>query len=154
MKRKERILIFRTAKMHVVDLLMEQLNKESEITFLVQTNVADEIRDKYPFAEVISIQDTYFNYASFCRNVTLDKKFDSVYVLTSMAFFWGYEEVFLIVDQIRYRKLILFNGKGEKQVERRNCFSVIVDNLYSIFAQIYMKIIAIWYENWGKKYKF
>lgn len=154
MTRKEKILILRTAKMHVVDLLMKEINKDCEVTFLVQTNAVDEIKDKYPFAEIISIQDTYFNYESFCRNVTLDKKFDTVYVLTSMVSFWGYEEVFMIVNRIKCRKLIFFNGKGEKQFEQRNCFSVILDNIYFVFAQTYMKAVAIWYENFGKKYKF
>lgn len=154
MKKKEKVLIFRTAKMQVVDCLMKQIDKESEIIFLAQTDVVDELKNKYPFAEVVSIQDTYFSYESFCKNVTLDKRFDRIYVLASGSLFGGFEEVFKIITEMKYRKLILFNGKGEQQVEERNCFKIILDNIYFVFAQAYMKIVAVWYEAFWKKYKF
>jgi len=154
LEKKEKILIFRTAKMQVVDCLMKQLGKEFEIIFLAQPGVVDELKNKYPFTEVLSIQDTYFSYESFCKYVTLDKKFDRIYVLASGSLFGGFEEVFKIITKIKYRKLILFNGKGEQQVEERKWFNIILDNIYFVFAQIYMKIAVVWYENFGKKYKF
>lgn len=140
--------------MQVVDCLMKKLDKESEILFLAQSDVVDELKNKYPFAEVLSIQDTYFSYESFCKNVTLNKKYDRIYVLASGVSFGGYEEIFKIVTRIKYQKLVFFNGNGEEQVEERNHFDVILDTVYFVFVQAYMRIVFIWYETLGKKYKF
>lgn len=154
MKKKEKILILRTAKMQVVDLLMEQIDRDSEVTFLVQSNIVKEMKNKYPFAEVISINATYFSYESFCKNVKLHENFDTIYVLASGMNFDGYEEVFRIVECIKYRQLILFNGKGEKNVEQHTVANELKDSLYSVFAQIYMKGIEVWYKYRGRKVKF
>ena len=151
---KEKILVLRTAKMQVVDLLMKEINKDSEITFLVQSNIVDEIKDKYPFVEVISIKETYFNYELFCKNVNLKKKFDVIYVLASGMTFGGYEEVFQIVEDIKHDQLVLFNGKGEKSIERNTYYRKLKDAVFSAFAQVYMKWIAIWYKYRGKNIKF
>ena len=136
--------------MRVVDILMKQVGKDCDVTFLVQPVAEEEIRNKYPFAEVISIQDAYFEYTSFFKNVTLNKMFDTVYVLSSGESFWGYEEIFLIADQIKCRKLIFFNGKGESNAELQNFYSVVADNVFSFFE----RMITFWYKNWGKKYRF
>lgn len=140
--------------MQVVDCLMKKLDKESEILFLAQPDVVDELKNKYPFTEVLSIQDTYFSYESFCKNVALNKKYDRIYVLASSVSFGGYEEIFKIITKIKYHKLVFFNGNGAEQVEERNHFDVVFDNVYFVFVQVYMRIVSIWYETLGKKYKF
>ena len=151
---KEKVLIFRTAKMQVVDLLMEKIDKNDDLTFLVQPNVMDEIKSKFPYAKVISINDKYFNYASFCRNVKLKEKFDTVYVLASGTAFSGYEEVFEIIEHIKYKKLILFDGNGEEKVELHNVISIMKEYVFCGFAWLWLSCISIWYECFGKKYKF
>lgn len=150
MKKKEKVLIFRSAKMWVVDSLMKQIGKSCDVTFLVQPIVEKEIRNKYPFAEIISIRDSHFEYESFFKNVRLDEKYDTVYILSAGEFFWRYEEIFLIADKIKCQKLVMFNGKGERNVELQNFRSAVMNYVFFLIE----KIIAFWYRNFGKKYKF
>lgn len=151
---KEKILVLRTAKMQVVDMLLQELPKDSDITFLAQSNIVYELENKYPFAKVCSINGTYFSYKEFCENIAIREKFDSVYVLASGMSFDGYEEVFQIVESIRHKRLILYNGKGEKSIERDTFYRRLKDELYSFFSRLYMKWIGIWYKYRGKKIKF
>lgn len=152
--KKRKILVLRTAKMQIVDLLMKNLRHEDSITFLAQSDIVDELKRMYPFAEVISIKDTYFSYDSFCKNVRLDKKYDFIYVLASGIEFAEYEEVFEIVEHIKCRNVVLFNKNGIAGIERRNVFRMIMENLYYVFVEIYLKTAGVWYEHFGRKYRF
>ena len=154
MTKKNRILVLRTAKMQVVDLLMENLGRECDITFLAQNNIIMELKKKYPYSEVISIHDTYFSYDSFRQNVHLNGKFDCIYVLASGITFTEYEEVFQIVEHIKHKKLILFNKNGIKSVEQHSVFNVLVDKIAAIFVGMYMVTVEFWYKYFGSNYRF
>lgn len=152
--KKKKILVLRTAKMQVVDLLMKNLRHEGGITFLAQSNIVDELKERYPSAKVVSIGDTYFNYDSFCKNVRLNKRYDFIYVLASGIEFAEYEEVFEIVEHIKGRNVVLFNRNGIAGMERRNMSKKIRENLYFVFAKICLKTSGIWYEHFGRNYRF
>lgn len=154
MKKMDKILVLRTAKMQVVELLMNSIGQDCDITFLAQSNIVDKLADKYPFAKVISIGDIYFNFTAFCGNVHLSEKFDRVYVLASGIEFTEYEEVFAIVEQIKCRQVILFNKNGIADVECRTVINRLKENVYFVFAWVYMKSVEIWYKHFGKKYRF
>lgn len=140
--------------MQVMDLLIKRIENECEITLLAQPNIKDEIKRNYPFIKVISIMDNFFNYESFCQNVKLPERFDVVYIPASGMTFEGYEEVFSILKTIKYKKLILFNGKGEESIDNNNIIKTFLDAIYFIFVRCFMKVVDVWYEHFGRKYKF
>lgn len=154
MDKRKKILVLRTAKMQVVNLLMESLGGDDSITFLAQSNIVGELKKIYPFAEVISIKDTYFSYDSFCKNVHLNSKYDYVYILASGVEFAEYEEVFEIVEHIKCKKIVLFNKNGIASVERCNVFKRIKEYLYFVFVKIFLRIEEFRFGHFGKNYRF
>ena len=58
------------------------------------------------------------------------------------------------MEHIKGRNVVLFNRNGIAGMERRNMSKKIRENLYFVFVEIYLKMLEIWYEHFGRNYRF
>lgn len=142
----EKILVLRTANMRVIDMLMQKIDKSAQIVCLAQASSVNELRDKYPWIKVVSLQENYFNYKSYCTKVKLIEKFDTVYIPSSTLGFFEFEEVFQIVGDLKHKRKIFFNCEGKLVVERNR-------RIWNIFAGFYANMVSIYYIHIGRKKK-
>ena len=147
----KKVLVLSCASMSVIEKVMSKIDETANVTFLVQETCNSKIKETYQNAEIISLKENYFSYEAYCKNVKFTNKFDFIYIPSSTEYFWGFEEVFKIIDEINCKRVILFNSKGEEKIEDRNYLKRLKANGYYLFVNIYLAIHTLWYKCIGKK---
>lgn len=134
----KKILFFRSAKWSVIDLLVQQFNKEDEIYCLVQYNSVDKIMEKYPSINCYVLSENYFNYYNFLESIKEKMEFDEVYIPISGYQFNGLEEIYSIIEEINYQTLFLINGDGKIDSCMKKEKQTLMDQLYNrlIYTEI------------------
>ncbi|MCI8752177.1 MAG: hypothetical protein HFH66_12640 [Lachnospiraceae bacterium] len=144
----KKILVFRTGKISVFDLLMLKiLDENSEIMCFVQENIIDSIKQKYPSVHFISIKQNYFDYDSFLEKVYINnKKFDDIYIISSGIDFVGFDSIFKIIELFEYKNLIFFNKNGNIKIEKNTIFYKTKEKIYVFLIKIYIICINYFYS--------
>lgn len=134
----KKILFFRSAKWSVIDLLVQQFNKEDEIYCLVQYNSVDKIMEKYPTIHCYVLSENYFSYHNFLESIKEKMEFDEVYIPISGYQFNGLEEIYSIIEEINYQTLFLINGDGKIDSCMKKEKQTLMDQLYNrlIYTEI------------------
>lgn len=135
----KKILFFRSAKWSVIDLLVQQFDKEDEIYCLVQHSSVDKIKEKYPMIHCYVLSEDYFSYYNFLESIKEKMEFDEVYIPISGYQFNGLEEIYSIIEEINYQTLFLINGDGKIASCMKKEKQTLMDWLYN--RRIYTEIL-------------
>lgn len=139
------ILVFRCASHDVMKKLFKEL-KLKDVVCLVQESCLEQYKEMYPEMKVLSIKQNYFNYNDFRRLGIEFESFQKIYIPSSMQTFSGFEEIFNIVDSLKYKELILYDCNGNKYVTNNSKIANMLETLTGTAAVIYSKIYSIYYE--------
>ena len=139
------ILVFRSAKMNVIDKLFIKLlnNNSDSITCLVQQNNYNQMKELYPKIKFISIHNDYFDYKDFKEKIDLSKKkYDEIIIPSSSNSFNSYDDIFKICDEIKCKRIVLFDCDGNEIIE--NCSFIyelknIIENIFIKGEILYIK---------------
>lgn len=148
------ILVFRSAKMNVIDKLFIKLlnNNSDSITCLVQQNNYNQMKELYPKIKFISIHNDYFDYKDFKEKIDLSKKkYDEIIVPSSGKSFNDFDDIFKICDEIKCKRIVLFDCDGNEIVENCNFIYELKNIIESIFIKIEILYIKKNYKKLFRK---
>lgn len=139
------ILTFRCASHDVMKKLLGELELDKVIC-LVQESSLERYKKEYPNVKVISIKQEYFNYNDFKKLKIKFGNFNKIYIPSSTQSFSGFEEIFDIIDSLKYRLLILYDCNGKKSITKNSGLLNILEKFSGLAAVTYCNIYTIYYE--------
>lgn len=153
----EKILIIRSCNMPVFYDLMNNIegNEEQDIYCLTQSNIVDQLSNKYPNLKLIVKDDNKFDYKEFkCNKEIFDQlnkiKFDKIYIPSSDTNFVGFDQIFMIASKIKTEEYLLFNLNCEIQTIKLKFYKIVLKNninnfRYFILLPMVLILIGVLY---------
>lgn len=140
----ERVLVIKTAMDSVMHrLLNDLLLTESEIHCLTQSSAVIRYSELYPDVDIIDAKQEVFNERIPILDELKKTKWDTIYIPSSSPYFRNYDNIFFLLDELNYRKGVLYDCYGKQKVIKKDnpfiCFLeyIVSCSLYKFFSAIY-----------------
>ncbi len=149
------LLVFKTASDEIMDILFSEIRKanKNKIFCIVPSDVYPVYKKKYPNISIIDSKQKVFDYKSFDFEILGHRSYDMVYVPSSSPAFRHYEDIFFIIDKIRYKYIVEYDCYGNKRYyPYKNFFQKIMQYVVSLLlVTLFQQIYKLKYVQRGEK---
>lgn len=149
------ILVFKTASDGIMDTLFSEIRRtnKNKIFCIVPSDVYQFYKKKYPNISIIDSKQKVFDCQSFDFKILSHRTYDMVYVPSSSPAFRHYEDIFFIIDKIRYKYIVEYDCFGNKRYyPYKNFFQKTAQYVFSfLLVTLFQQIYKLKYVHGGEK---